>query len=176
MLRPSALDLRLKTAPAEPPVGLDEVKAHLRVDFEDDDDLIEGLIDAATAHLDGFAGILGRAMVTQTWTLGLDATPPALAWSRDWFVFGRGRPNAVRLPLPPLIEVDEFRYTDADGVEQILDPDLYRILEGPLSQIEPAFGLTWPATRLQRRAAEIDFVCGYGAAAAVPRPSRPPSS
>ena len=57
----------LVTPPAETPVSRTEAKAHLRVDGTGDDDLIDGLIDAAVAHLDGYTGILGRCMVTQTW-------------------------------------------------------------------------------------------------------------
>lgn len=63
------------TPPAEPPVSLEEAKAHLRVDFGDDDLYVAGLIEAATAHLDGWSGILGRALVTQTWRQDLCGFP-----------------------------------------------------------------------------------------------------
>ena len=59
--------LRLVSPPTLPVVTLDEVKAHLRVDFEDEDSLIQGYIDAAVAYLDGADGVLGRALSPQTW-------------------------------------------------------------------------------------------------------------
>lgn len=59
-------------APAETPVTLTEAKAHLRVDFDDDDTLIASLVNAATDYLDGWDGILARCLVTQTWTLERD--------------------------------------------------------------------------------------------------------
>ena len=41
-----------------------EAKAHCRVDTSDDDTLIASLVKAATAHLDGWSGILGRCLVS----------------------------------------------------------------------------------------------------------------
>lgn len=58
----------LVTAPTARPVSLEEAKLHLRVDSGDDDTLIAGLIEAATAHLDGYSGTLGRCIMTQTWS------------------------------------------------------------------------------------------------------------
>ena len=63
----------LVTAPATDLVSLREVKAHLRVDFSDDDALLGLLIDAAVAHLDGWKGILGRGLMPQTWAEEFDA-------------------------------------------------------------------------------------------------------
>lgn len=56
----------LITPPAEA-VTLSDMKAHLRVDHDEDDVLISGLIDGATAHMDGWRGVLGRAIMPQTW-------------------------------------------------------------------------------------------------------------
>ncbi|MGV0878061.1 head-tail connector protein [Martelella sp. FLE1502] len=57
----------LVTPPDEKPVSLEDVKRHLAVDFADDDSLIADLIDGAIAHLDGWRGVLGRAIMPQTW-------------------------------------------------------------------------------------------------------------
>lgn len=62
----------LVTAPDMLPVSLDEAKLRLRVDHADDDALIEGLIRAATEHLDGWNGILGRCLVEQEWRQDFD--------------------------------------------------------------------------------------------------------
>lgn len=78
----------LVTPPAILPVSLVEAKAHLRVDFADDDSLIEGLIKAATDHLDGWTGILGRALVEQEWRQDFDAFASCLS-----------------LPLGPVISI-----------------------------------------------------------------------
>lgn len=59
----------LVTAPVATAISLAEAKAHLRIDHADDDAMIEALIAAATAHLDGWRGVLGRCIMSQTWSV-----------------------------------------------------------------------------------------------------------
>lgn len=63
----------LVSPPASLPVTLAEAKAHCRVDHDDEDALIEAYIAAAVAHLDGWRGVLGRAIMPQTWAVTVDA-------------------------------------------------------------------------------------------------------
>jgi len=143
-------------APANMPVSLSEAKAHLRVDHDDQDDLITAQIKAATAYLDGYAGILGRALITQT-------------WRQDFAGF------AGRLPLPvsPVIAVVGVSYFDADNVQQTLDPgfyDLFAEARGAHVTLRP--GQSWPATFRRTDAVSVTFTAGYGVAADVPEPIR----
>lgn len=55
------------TAPAQPLVSRDALKAHLRVRHDDENDLIDGLGAAAMAHIDGPRGVLGRCIQPQDW-------------------------------------------------------------------------------------------------------------
>lgn len=55
------------TPPASKPVTLADAKEHLRVDHDDEDAVIAALLDTAVAHLDGWTGVLGRAIMPQTW-------------------------------------------------------------------------------------------------------------
>ena len=64
----------LITAPTEPVVTLAELLAHLRVDHSDEDDMIVSLERAAVAHLDGWTGVLGRAIRPQVWRQEFGAT------------------------------------------------------------------------------------------------------
>ncbi|AVA21188.1 head-tail connector protein [Rhizobium sp. NXC24] len=43
-------------------VTLDDIKEHMRIDFDDDNELIDGKIDAAQAHLES---LLGYAIADQ---------------------------------------------------------------------------------------------------------------
>lgn len=61
------------TAPASPVVELGDLKAALRVDDDDSDELIAAYERAAVAHLDGYRGILGRCILEQQWQVSYPA-------------------------------------------------------------------------------------------------------
>lgn len=107
----------LVTAPTITPVSLVEVKAHcLRGDATiDHDAYLTALIAAATAHLDGWTGILGRCLVEQT-------------WRQDFDCFWR----AFRLPLYPVISITSLKYDDTEGVERTVDAANHRLLDDDL--------------------------------------------
>jgi uncharacterized phiE125 gp8 family phage protein len=140
-------------------VSLDEAKAQLRVDHDDDNDLIETLIEVATQHIDGSAGWLGRALISQTLELQLDRFPNC----------------GVLLPYPPVAgPVTSVKYDDADGVEQTANSSSYRLV-GPSGRprFELEYGATWPSTRCQTAAVRIRYVAGYGESGDdVPAPIR----
>lgn len=102
----------LVTGPTETPVDLLDLALHLREDGEDQDLVIEQLLDAAVAHLDGDQGILGRALVTQTWRQDF----------RDW---GGG---CLRLPLFPVASITSVVYVDADDADQTVLAADYQLL------------------------------------------------
>lgn len=125
---------------------LAEAKDHLRVDHADEDQLINGLINYAVANIDGPNGI-GIAMMPQTWTMVAD-------------VFGW----CMTLPIVPAISVDEIRYIDAAGAQQVLASSEYQVdtFSSP-ARLMPAYGVSWPTTRSVMNAVQVDFTVGYSA-------------
>lgn len=146
------------TPPAEMPVTLAEAKDHLRVLTGAEDGLITGLVAAATQHLEGRSGILGRALVTQTWDMRLDCFPRRVG----------GR---IELPMPPLQSVTWIKYIDGNGDEVELPTSEYVVdAQHMIGRVRPAYGLQWPTALDDEGAVRIRFVAGYGGAAAVPVP------
>ncbi|MBR1193233.1 head-tail connector protein [Bradyrhizobium sp. AUGA SZCCT0160] len=142
-------------APVGDLVSLDEAKKHLRVDFDDDDEYIEALIDSAVAHIDGPAGWLGRALLTQT-----------LEWRGDEF----GTCD-IRLPFPPVADLVSVKYDDDDGVEQTAPDTIYRLVGQPgAPRVTLAYDETWPTVRAQSEAVRIQYTAGYGNPEDVPAP------
>ena len=127
--------------PAEPVIDTEEAKEHLRVDHGDDDQLIDAYIAAATGHIDGPDGWLGRAIGVQTLELRTEVF-------RD----------AMVLPYPPAIDVIDVRHLDGDGVERTVLPSEYE-LRGPL--IGSAFGRRWPSVGRDAEAVRIRYRAGY---------------
>lgn len=133
-------------APDATPVSLDEAKAHLRVDSDDEDDLISLLIDAAVSELDGWTGTLGRCLIAQTWRQSFDGFAPRLG-----------------LPMPAA-SVGSVVYTDADGAEQTLGSDQYALRHDALgSFVEPAFEASWPAVQGGAGSVRVTFISGSDA-------------
>lgn len=148
---------RIEGPDNEEVLPLDDMKSWLRVDFDDDDDLIQGMIDGAIQHLDGRDGWLNRALGPQTWELRIDE-----------FSFPE-----IMIPLPPLISVDSIKYYDDAGVEQTLSPTVYQVCgvggqnKGSVSL---RYGSHWPTTDRRREAISIRFQAGYNDESAVPAP------
>lgn len=161
------MSLTLVTAPTVNPVTDSEVYDHLRVPLVGspaapvDASHIQALITAAVSHIDGKGGILGRALVTQTWDLKMDRFPSER--EIGGFVFEplySGGP--IRVPLPPLQSVTYIKYIDTDGSEQTLSDTLYTVdTSSEPGRIVPAFGQTWPQTRGHIDDVTVRFVAGY---------------
>lgn len=148
------MTLTLITPPAQPIVSLAEIKLQARVLHDDDDVLLAELVRAATAHLDGWRGILGLCLAPQVWEVTWDRFPC----------------GGVRLPLGPVMEILEVGYRDAAGVAQIMPPEHYETdLTGEDGWVVPV--TDWPTTGDVVNAARIRFRAGY-ANAAVPAPLR----
>ncbi len=150
------MPLLLTSGPAIEPVTLAEAKAHLRVDASDEDTLIASLITSARIHIEA---VLGRALITQSWSLFLDAWPPE---------------RMVELARVPVQSVDEVRVYDGDGAAVILDATSYVVdtVSEPARLVARA-AAAWPQPGQAANGIEIRFTAGYGAAASdVPQPLR----
>ena len=177
--RPTALlDLELATAPTVAPIALNDAKAHLRLELDDDDEdaEIQLLINAAVSELDGHTGRLGRCLVQQQWTYYLDRFP----WRRGRGHGDRMRPardwREIPIPLPPLISVDSVTYLDTNGAMQTLATSVYSVMTGKRSSIVLNPNQDWPDTEEdQARAVTITFKAGY-ATGAEPDPTTVPAS
>jgi uncharacterized phiE125 gp8 family phage protein len=125
---------------------LDEVKGHIRVDFDDEDARIADFIRAATERLDGRDGTLGCCLITQEWKFTLDRFS-----------------GEISIPLPPCQSIDAIAYVDPDGVTQTLGG--YQVfglgtMEG--ARLRPIYGTSWPGTRDIPEAVSITFTAGFG--------------
>jgi uncharacterized phiE125 gp8 family phage protein len=136
-------------------VSLAEVKKHVHSeDFTDDDAYLEALVATATAHIDGASGWLGRAIGESEWQLLLNCFPC----------------GGIRIPLPPLLSVDEIEYVDVEGETQTVADFRQFGIESANGQgyVLPAYDGEWPDTRDDEpEAVRVTFTAGYSE---VPKP------
>lgn len=134
----------LLAGPAEEPVSLAEAKAFLRLDGDAEDGLVLSLIAAARLHVEA---VTGRALVSQSWRLVLDAWPAEL-----------------RVPVLPVIEVTDARAFDEQDDDHALDLAGLRVAgDTLLLPDDPGLPVLRP-----RLGVEIDYAAGFGDAADVP--------
>jgi uncharacterized phiE125 gp8 family phage protein len=146
--------------PPAPVVTWEEAEQHLRLDGDvEQKPLVERLIAAATAHIDGPQGWLGRALGLQT----LETFLPA---------FGV---TSICLPYPPAVDIVSIGYVDGDGATVAMEAADYE-LRGPM--LRPAWPKSWPSAQWRGSDGEtvrIRYRAGYAVdpAAEVVTPNVP---
>lgn len=138
--------------PAGTAVSLPEAKRHCRVDHDDEDLHLETLTHAVTDFLDGPSGILGRAILAQTWLLELES----------W-------PTTVALPIEPVASV-AVSWLDADGEETTVPGTAYDLITAPsakpMLQMKP--DTQAPMVGSQTYPVRITITAGWATANVVP--------
>ena len=150
------MSLSLVTAPATEPITYEQAKAHLRVDTDDEFDLIDNLIKASRQYCETFTH---RAFITQTWDDKRDGFP--------------SDEESITLPLAPLISVTSVTYTSTAGVLTTWASTNYTVdapvgPEAERGRIIPVYGVSYPSVRDIENAVTIRFIAGYGGASSVP--------
>lgn len=143
------MNYKLITAPATEPLTLTEVKVHLRVTGSSEDDYITALIVVARNTVEAQTY---RPLVTQTWRLDLDYSELTLA--------------VINLNKAPLQTLSFVKYYNSDNTLTTLDTTEYDYsVDGNPARVKL---ITVPTCYDKFGTLQIQFVCGYGAAAAVP--------
>jgi uncharacterized phiE125 gp8 family phage protein len=145
----------LLAAPAVEPITLADAKQFLRVEHNDDDDIITALIAGSRIHVETQTR---RALITQTWRLTRDVWPAA---------------GCLALLPVPVKTLDAVHVYKSDGTTLALDVAGFTLDKSDAPARLSFLAGAPPAPERHAGGIEIDITCGYGDAAAnVPEPLR----
>lgn len=139
----------LETAPVKPLITLDEAKQQVRRDDNDDDLILTRLIAVVMSRLDGADGILGRALITQTWSESFDAFPAGAT---------------LCLALAPVIDITEITYFSSIDQSGMTMPagDYSAFNRSRRAYVKLGYGRSWPSSYEQDDAVTVTYQAGYG--------------
>jgi uncharacterized phiE125 gp8 family phage protein len=145
----------LLAGPAVEPITLAEAKQFIRVEHDDDDDIIAALIAGSRIHVETQTR---RALITQSWRLVRDVWPEL---------------GCVPVLPVPLRTLDAARVHKSDGSTLALDIAAFAV-DKAAAPARLAFARgALPAPERTVGGIEIDVTCGYGDAPQnVPEPLR----
>jgi uncharacterized phiE125 gp8 family phage protein len=134
--------------PLAEPVTLAELKAHLRIDTNDEDALLESLIRVARAHLEA---VTGTALMPRGLRLVLDDWPGG---------------QVIQLMKTPVQSIDAIRVYDLDGLPRELV--LSEVLLDAAARPARLFIKERPRPGQAINGIEIEFTAGFGAVTEIP--------
>lgn len=141
-----------RTQPPAALLSVDDIKAHLNLTRDDQDALLASLEKRAVNYFDGYSGILGRAIMRQTWT----QTFPKLS-------------EKMRLDIGNVVSVTSVTYYDTESAEQTLNSSLYYLhSDGIGHYIKRKAVASYPETEERDNAVTVEFLAGWATAADVP--------
>jgi uncharacterized phiE125 gp8 family phage protein len=140
------MTLRVIVPPAQEPITLTQAKMNLRVDVDDEDDLITGHIIAARQYCEQYQN---RAYAQQTLELTLDDFPLANKF-------------CIVLQRPPIQQVLYVNYYGTDNSLNVWDPSLYFAdIDSDPGRISPNFAQYYPVLQLRPiNGVKVGFVAG----------------
>ncbi len=142
---------QITSQPVTEPITLAEARSQLRAESETfDDTFITELIKEARSICEGYCN---RVFITQT-------------WRQNESRFGA----YIDLAVSPVISVTSVKYVDTAEVQQTLPTANYQVdLLSDTGSIFEGVSAGFPSiSSLTINPIEIIYVCGYGAASAVP--------
>lgn len=156
-------------------VKLEELKAHLRIDFNDQDALLNASITAARVFIEEY---LNRAILNKTYDAWYDSHEFGAHSSKHWQGTREGSISEIAgnetlsLRMARIQSITDVK-SYGQGNDELLYPSTNYFLDNASEpgKIVLNYGSVWPTDLRHVNALKIRFVAGYGASASsVPAP------
>lgn len=143
------MELTLKAAPTKEPITLEEVKA--MVGLETNQEQFDGLLQALiTAAIESFETDTNMRLMEQSW----------LQYFEDWPL----EDDYLEIAYPLLMSVTAIKYTTSAGVATTWASANYDLdANAKPGRVFLGYNLDWPTSTLSPAsdAIEVEFICGY---------------
>ncbi len=138
------MTLSLLNGPFMEPVSLTEAKLHIRLDSDNEDDLLKALITTARLHVER---LTKRIFLQQTWRFYADTLP---------------EDGLLEIPLGPLVSIDKVTFYNGEGMPKLIEPQDY---VSDISSHPARIKFRPTVIKAPKKALngiEIDFQVGFG--------------
>ena len=157
--------LQRTVEPTAEAASLSLAKRHLKIDFDDDDELIIELIRTSRDYIERSTGY---AMLTQTWKLYLDRFPRENAYeSWPW----TAPPGTILIPITPIQSITSLPWFDVNGgTNTVSSSDYITDFASRLPRLTLAANKSWPSTPalVPQNGVVLTFAAGHTSAGLVP--------
>jgi len=140
------MSLTIVTDVTSEPVSLDELKAHLRLDIDDDDAYLSGCLTAARQWVEGQTK---KALMPRTYDYEID-----WGWPTKHGIFW------IDLPVNPVTSVTSISYVDNSGSQTLASSQYSVKARAHGSFIVEAYNVSWPTVRSVPGAVTVRFAAG----------------
>lgn len=130
--------------PPDPIVTWREAQAHLRLDGDDEKVLVEAMIEAATANIDGPSGWLGHSLGAQELEVRYDTLPHS---------------SSIRVPYGPVMSLVSVKYLDRNDIEHEADLEDFELIGDIL--VPEGSEWIWVGGSMKPYACRIRYRAGY---------------
>jgi uncharacterized phiE125 gp8 family phage protein len=139
------MSLKTITPPSLEPVTVEDVKNMTRIDYSEDDSLLQMWIVSAREQAEAY---MRRAFVSRVLELSFDTFPVL----------------PIRLPMSPVSTVTSITYIDYQNQSTVMDLSEFVIdLDSDPARIDHAYLKTWPSVTLRPiNSVKIRYTAGYG--------------
>jgi uncharacterized phiE125 gp8 family phage protein len=136
--------LKVSSAPTSL-ITLADAKEHLEIDHSDRDSMIASLVSAASQLLDGYDGMIGKAVAEQTVTYSIKV-------GSNW----------IELPVSPVKSLLSVSYFDENNASQTIDATNFRLVGNEdFACLEAVDEFSWPTTYDRADAITFTLLCGF---------------
>lgn len=145
-----ASSLKITSGPSAEPITLARAKEQCRIDHDEEDVTISGLISAVRRKLEeDTERCVCLSTSAETCVLKLDEFPC------------RNR-GLIELYRSPILAVSSLTYYDGNNTLQTLSTSAYDVdVNSSPGRIYPAYGYVWPETYCRPEAVTVTFTGGY---------------